>query len=204
MPTHIASEDHESSPILILEDLSGYHWPPPWRDGDVEAVLAQIANIHATLVDLPTHEELHGRRPSSWQTVADNVQPFVDLGLATPSWLQQSLPHLLAAEARCETAGQDLTHWDIRSDNICICHRTIKLIDWNNACLGNPKLDLGFWLPSLAYEGGPVPESVSDMNQKSRHTWLDFLPHGLVYQVSSTRQESGSYKGNSSDPRCPG
>jgi hypothetical protein len=31
-------------------------------------------------------------------------------------------------------------------------------VDWNLACLSNPELDLGFWLPSLAYEGGPQPE----------------------------------------------
>jgi hypothetical protein len=31
---------------------------------------------------------------------------------------------------------------------------------WNLTCLSNPKLDLGFWLPSLAYEGGPEPETI--------------------------------------------
>ena len=33
-------------------------------------------------------------------------------------------------------------------------------MDWNLACLSNPNLDLGFWLPSLAYEGGPKPEEI--------------------------------------------
>lgn len=27
-------------------------------------------------------------------------------------------------------------------------------------CLSNPRLDLGFWLPSLAYEGGTEPEKI--------------------------------------------
>jgi hypothetical protein len=26
--------------------------------------------------------------------------------------------------------------------------------------VSNPQLDLGFWLPSLAYEGGPAPERI--------------------------------------------
>ena len=30
MPERIAAEDHEEEPILILEDLSGHYWPPPW------------------------------------------------------------------------------------------------------------------------------------------------------------------------------
>jgi hypothetical protein len=31
----------------------------------------------------------------------------------------------------------------------------VKFINWAEACLGNPALDLGFWLPSLCFEGGP-------------------------------------------------
>jgi hypothetical protein len=30
MPTLVASEDHESVPVLVLEDLSAAQWPPPW------------------------------------------------------------------------------------------------------------------------------------------------------------------------------
>lgn len=160
MPIRIASADHESAPILILEDLSDYHWPPPWRHGQVDAVLDQIANIHESSADLPTFGELHGQLPSSWQIVADDTRPFLSLGLVSHSWLQQSLPQLLEAESQCATEGHAVTHWDIRSNKICIRKPAIKLIDWNNACLGNPKLDLAFWLPSLANEGGPRPESV--------------------------------------------
>jgi hypothetical protein len=34
------------------------------------------------------------------------------------------------------------------------------LVDWNWACRGNPKLDVAGWLPSLALEGGPAPETI--------------------------------------------
>jgi aminoglycoside phosphotransferase (APT) family kinase protein len=53
-----------------------------------------------------------------------------------------------------------LTHWDLRSDNICIGNNAALFVDWNLACLSNPTLDLGFFLPSLAYEGGPAPERI--------------------------------------------
>jgi hypothetical protein len=36
----------------------------------------------------------------------------------------------------------------------------VKFIDWAAASLGNPRLDLGGWLPSLAFEGGPPPDDV--------------------------------------------
>jgi len=37
---------------------------------------------------------------------------------------------------------------------------SVKIIDWNLACRSNPKLDLGFWLPSLQLEGGSPPEAI--------------------------------------------
>jgi aminoglycoside phosphotransferase (APT) family kinase protein len=48
----------------------------------------------------------------------------------------------------------------LRSDNICVAETRAIFIDWNGACLSNPKLDLGFWLPSLAYEAGIEPEMI--------------------------------------------
>ena len=33
------------------------------------------------------------------------------------------------------------------------------LVDWSHARVGNPAFDVAFWLPSLALEGGPPPES---------------------------------------------
>ncbi len=64
------SEDPERM-FLVLEDLTGARWPPPWRPGDFEAARAAL--------------------------------------------------------------------------------------DWNQACVGNPAVDLAAWLPSLSLEGGPGP-----------------------------------------------
>jgi hypothetical protein len=33
-------------------------------------------------------------------------------------------------------------------------------VDWNWACVGNPMVDVAFWLPSLRAQGGPRPEDV--------------------------------------------
>lgn len=57
-------------------------------------------------------------------------------------------------------AGESLLHLDVRSDNICLVERGAVLVDWNWAHVGNPDLDLAFWLPSLAAEGGPQPDEV--------------------------------------------
>jgi thiamine kinase-like enzyme len=160
MPRLVASEDHESAPVLILEDLSAARWPPPWDERRVELVLARIDEMHHTPVSLEPRADAHGAPSSNWQTVAAGPEPFLALGLADARWLDGALPILLRHEAQCRTDGESLTHCDLRSDNMCMNERGALFVDWNLACLSNPALDLGFWLPSLAFEGGPGPERI--------------------------------------------
>lgn len=161
LPHLIAWEDHETEPVLILEDLSAQQWPPPWDEARVAAVLAQMDVMHRTPAPLlEPFAEVHGHLEPGWPAVAAEPQPFLSLGLATPGWLEAALPDLLEYERRCETAGDALTHWDLRSDNLCFTARGPLFIDWNLACRSNRFLDLGFWLPSLASEGGPEPERI--------------------------------------------
>src|SRR5262249_34130937 len=152
-----AWEDHEAEPILILEDLSAAHWPPPWHAQQVELVLAQVAAMHNTQVCLESyaqmHEsyaQMHGVHEANWQAVAADPAPFLALGIAEAQWLDGALPLLIRYEEQCSTDGESLTHWDLRSDNICITESRAIFADWNFACVSNPQLDLGFWLPSLA------------------------------------------------------
>ena len=153
-------EDHESAPMLVLEDLSAGKWPPPWDERRIELVLAQIRAMHGAKVSLERYAQVHGSRRANWQTVAERPETFLRLGLADARWLENALPLLLREEARCSVDGDSLTHWDLRSDNMCFAGSRVVFVDWNNACLSNPQLDIGFWLPSLAHEGGPKPERI--------------------------------------------
>jgi len=118
MPLRVAAEDHESAPILIVEGLSGFHWPPPWHGGQIEDVLGQIANIHKTAAELPTFAERHEGFGQHWVEVANDMEAFLRLRLVSKRWLEHALPILLDAESKCVTEGSALTHFDIRSDNI--------------------------------------------------------------------------------------
>jgi len=160
MPRLIACEDREEEPILVIEDLSGKTWPPPWSRSQIDLVVAQIDVMHNTPADLEPFAEVHGALNSGWQAVAADPEPFLSLGIASRDWLETALPNLIRAEELCSTEGDCLTHWDLRSDNICLTQQKAVFVDWNLACLSNPRLDLGFWLPSLAYEGGVGPESI--------------------------------------------
>ena len=89
MPRLIASEDDEQAAILIIEDLSARHWPPPWRTGDVDAVLRQLDAMHNTRAAIETFAEVHGGEGMiggapglGWARVAADPKPFLWLGVA--------------------------------------------------------------------------------------------------------------------------
>jgi len=159
LPFPLGWDDDGELPILLLEDLTEGHWPPPWREGDVEAVLAVLDKIHAATPPsgLPrlTLNEFH-----TWREVEADAEPFLSLGLASAGWLEQALPRLLDATDRCVVEGDAFLHLDTRSDNICIRDGRALLVDWNWAHTGNPAVDVAFWLPSLFAEGGPPPAEV--------------------------------------------
>lgn len=160
MPRLLAASDEESEPVLVIEDLSAHHWPPPWDSRQIEMTLAQIESMHGARTALETYAQVHGAVGEGWREVAEDPVPFLALGVADAGWLEASLPALMRSEESCPTAGDSLTHFDLRSDNICLKSGRAVFVDWNGACLSNPRLDLGFWLPSLAYESGVEPEKV--------------------------------------------
>jgi thiamine kinase-like enzyme len=160
IPQLVGWEDDAVAPFLIIEDLSATYWPPPWNERKVELALAQINTMHNTQAPVEPFAQAHPAFGPSWQSVASDPAPFLSLNLADERWLEAALPRLIAAENACSTEGASLTHMDLRSDNMCLTESRTIFVDWNLACLSNPKLDLGFWLPSLAYEGGPEPERI--------------------------------------------
>lgn len=160
MPDLVGWDDHPDEPILAIEDLSPHRWPPPWDEAAVERVLVQAEAMHRTAAQLEPFAAVHESRVPGWHVVAADPESFLSLGMADAAWLEAALPALMAHEARCPTEGRDLTHWDLRSDNICLKPDRAVFVDWNLACLSNGRLALGFWLPSLAFEGGPEPEAI--------------------------------------------
>jgi len=162
--------DHNSNvpnssnyPLLVLEDLSGGIWPTSWTDGEIAAVLATLARVRRMP---PPHgiRTLESYREDfiGWQAVADDPEPFLSLGFCSERWLEKSLPTLIEADKNVILAGDEFIHLDIRSDNICFFNGRVMFVDWNWACVGNSKVDVVFWLPSLACEGGAVPEELID------------------------------------------
>jgi hypothetical protein len=153
--------DESDPPLLVLEDLSGAHWPPPWDEEGIAAVRKTLTDMWSTpppdWLPLLTKDRAFLK---GWSEIEDDPQPFLSLGLCTSRWLDESLPALRDAAEAAPIEGDALLHFDVRSDNICLADRGAVLVDWNWAMRGNANLDLAAWLPSLHVEGGPPPEEL--------------------------------------------
>jgi hypothetical protein len=154
--------DADDPPLLVLEDLSHAHWPPPWDDRAIEAVRATLEAVWATPIPgwVPPVTDERDRFAGGWAEIEGDPEPFLSTGLASAGWLERSLPVLRAAAESAPLEGDALIHLDVRSDNLCLADRGAVLVDWNWVHRGNPDLDLAAWLPSLRLEGGPEPEAL--------------------------------------------
>jgi hypothetical protein len=160
LPQLLGFVEGDDGPLLVLEDLSQAGRPPPWTPARVEAVLEALSDLHAQDAPLRPYAQVHGSRSQGWRAVAEDPQPFLALGMVSGTWLRSALARLVAGEDRLETHGVAPVHLDVRSDNLFLSGRGAVLVDWNHACLSNPLLDVGFWLPSLRAEGGPRPDEI--------------------------------------------
>jgi hypothetical protein len=171
LPGVLAYEDGDR-PLLVLEDLSAGHWPPPWPKGLPARVLRTLGEVAATPppAGLPPLPSIFADSPG-WQAVAADRAAFLAVGACGAAWLARALPALLDAAARAPLAGPSLVHGDVRSDNLCLAGDRVVLVDWNWASVGNPVFDVAAWLPSLHAEGGPPPWEVLP-GEPELATWL--------------------------------
>jgi hypothetical protein len=93
-----------------------------------------------------------GWRPEHWRAVVTGRVPGVGAG------------HWIVGDAAGRTAFLKIGTTPVTVDWIRAEARkyadSAVIIDWNHAAVGDPRLDLAFWLPSLHAEGGPPPDEL--------------------------------------------
>jgi hypothetical protein len=152
-----------SAACLLLQDLSGLHWQYDWTWKRQKSILKMLDRVAALLKEercdwswVGHLSDLHNEL-CNWQDIIDSPEGFLGLGLCSYDWWKKNRDGLLKAEGEAVLSGDDLLHFDVRSDNICFDDDDRPIIvDWNWILKGNGRMDELAWLPSLIMEGGTL------------------------------------------------
>jgi aminoglycoside phosphotransferase (APT) family kinase protein len=152
--------------LLLFEAVAGRTPAQPWRAEELERVLAALVELGAALTPAPLAPPAVKRASEAFGTQLCGWGPLLAEGPATRSrldpWSARHLEALAAleAEAPAAVAGDTLLHFDVRADNMLLTPERIWFVDWPLACVGAPWVDVVFFAPSVAMQGGPPPEAL--------------------------------------------
>jgi aminoglycoside phosphotransferase (APT) family kinase protein len=167
-PRLLFAHDEEGWVALVFEHVDGREPELPWREDELERVLAALTDLAEALTPAPLEappageaidELFHG-----WRTLASGDAAGID------PWAAGRLDELAALEARWaeRATGSTLLHCDVRADNILLTPDRVVFVDWPFACVGAGWVDLLLFLPSVAMQGGPRPWEVFEAHPLSR------------------------------------
>jgi len=164
---------------LVFEDVEGTTPALPWSSGELTRVLDALTDLAEILtpstVVTPTIQSRMGAVPfRSWRNVVRGGDSALDRVTGVAPWAVRHIDRLVLLEESWEEAatGSCLVHGDIRADNVLLTPGRVVFVDWPWASTGAEWLDLLFFLPSVAMQGGPDP-------------WLVFDDHPLGRRSSS-------------------
>ena len=153
--------------LLVFQDIDGWHPSLPWRLDELDRVVAGLARLADTLTPSPipasavgSAGEVFSGRLSGWRQIAEEQPSRLD---RLDRWSRRNLEKLVEIESQAGEAvhGDTLLHLDVRADNILLTTDDVWLFDWPSACVGAPWVDILGFAPSVAMQGGPLPEQVA-------------------------------------------
>ena len=179
LPRVLGWHDDGAEPALVIEDLSGARWPPPWSSASIDAVKAALDEIHAT----PPPEridEIFERRiwdiREGWGPMREAPAGALALGLFDADWLAAHIDELEAAADDAVLTGDTLLHCDVRSDNLCMVEDRVVLVDWNWASPGSRGARPGVVAPEPPRGGRPAAVGAARRPRTARELARRVLP----------------------------
>lgn len=173
-PKFLWSVEHGPWIALAFEEVEGENPRLPWRHQDLDRVLRALDLLAAKLTPAPfrapTFAASHREGFRNWRTLSPEGEPSRQELRWFGPWVRENIRELSKAESRWERAsrGRTLLHVDVRADNLLLTDREVYFVDWPWATVGARWLDLLFFLPSVAMQGGPAPWEVFDTHPLAR------------------------------------
>jgi Ser/Thr protein kinase RdoA (MazF antagonist) len=146
--------------VLVFEDIAGRQPAQPWQQTELDRVLATMEMLARRLTPAPlaagqaaTWFAVNG---DGWRRLQEEQPPALD------DWSARHLGALADLEERTPplVAGDTLLHFDIRADNLLLTPERVVVVDWPHARIGAAWVDLVLFAPSVAMQGGPLPEEL--------------------------------------------
>jgi Phosphotransferase enzyme family len=149
--------------VLAFEDIEGGHPACPWRDDELDRVLDAMTLLGGALTPSPVPAppaEIPGG-VSHWDLLAADPTLLDGLSELDP-WIRANTERLadVASPTGPAFQGSTLLHTDIRADNILLTSSGVVFVDWPHARIGAPWIELLWFLPSVAMQGGPDPDDL--------------------------------------------
>ncbi|MDQ1361456.1 MAG: hypothetical protein QOJ44_1833 [Acidimicrobiaceae bacterium] len=174
VPRILGIVEHARWFALVIEDLPGNQPVVPWIDRELQLVVSALDQLSSQLTPAPdvTVDAIStrlGAEFSGWRTLAHGGS-FLQLD----PWSLRHLEEMAALESNWVDAAEGVTllHADLRADNLLIVNEEVFVVDWPHACIGAAFVDMVFFAPSVAMQGGPDPMALLSMSRwaKSIHT----------------------------------
>jgi hypothetical protein len=159
-PRLLSFVDADGWVILVLEDIEGSMPAMPWRPAELERVLTALTDLAAALtpapIDAPSLPDRLSGFGHGWRELAGPGRHDLD------PWAAAHLDDLIELESGWAgaVAGSSLIHADVRADNVLLTPDRVVFVDWPWAAQATSWFDLVAMLPSVAMQGGPLPEHI--------------------------------------------
>ncbi len=151
--------------VLAFDDVDGRQPAVPWRAEDLDRVMLAFNDLAVRLTPSPISADWLG---TAGDLVRDTGRGWVDAATEPSTidrldpWTRRHIDTLVTLEADVESAahGRTLLHQDLRADNVLLrrADDAVMVVDWPHARMGAPWVDLLWFAPSVAMQGGPAPE----------------------------------------------
>jgi aminoglycoside phosphotransferase (APT) family kinase protein len=197
----VLDDDPDGWVVLVFEDVDGRQPALPWRDDELDRVLGAMAALAIDLTPSPLRPPLVADAAAAFG--ATDGLTWASL-VATPDakldpWSARHLEALADLETRAGEAsrGDTLVHFDLRADNLLLTDDGVRIVDWPHAHVGQAFVDLVWFAPSVAMQGGPPPRELVERYAPAR----DAHPDALDAVVSGV---AGYFTAGSLLPALPG
>ena len=156
--------------------MDGRNPAEPWRPDELDRILDALAALAGLLTPSPLPQTTVGS-PGDWPIVAGGHWRKLqqERSARLDGWSLRHLDRLAALEAEAPAAasGETLLHLDLRADDMLLTTDRVVVVDWPHARVGALWVDLLFFAPSVAMQGGPPPEDLLSRTPHARQADTD-------------------------------